>query len=57
LLAIPKFKDKYNTASTPEEKKDILMAGLKYVVDPTNMGSYTKKVDEKKLSKVEKSVE
>lgn len=57
LLAIPKFKDKYNTASTPEEKKDVLMAGLKYVVDPTNMGSYTKKVDEKKLSKVEKSAE
>lgn len=55
LLAIPKFKDKYNAAKTPEEKKDVLMSGLKYVVDPSNIGSYTDKVDEKKLSKVEKS--
>jgi hypothetical protein len=55
LLAIPKFKDKYNTASSTEEKRDVLMNAIKFVVDPTNMGSYTKKVDEKKLSKAEKA--
>jgi hypothetical protein len=31
------------------------MNAIKFVVDPTNMGSYTKKVDEKKLSKAEKA--
>jgi hypothetical protein len=46
ILAIPKFKEKYNTASSKEEKMDVIKDALTYVFDPSNLGSYTDKVNE-----------
>ena len=46
ILAIPEFKEKYNAASSKEEKMKLIKSALGYVFDPTNAGSYT---DDNKL--------
>lgn len=46
ILAVPKFKEEYKNAQSKEDKIEVIKNALGYVFDPTNIGSYTNKINE-----------